>query len=93
MTKKERTTLDKYYMKKYGITYNDRQKMFKELKGCCGLCGKHESCFKRRLAIEHNHTTGKVRSLACFRCNKFIIGRHTLESATKLYQYMVRYDK
>ena len=54
---------------KYGITVDDYNRMFKEQKGCCSICGTHQIEFKRRLSIEHNHETGKVRSLACQPCN------------------------
>lgn len=54
----------------------------------CGVCGKDESEFKNRLAVDHNHKTGQVRGLLCYRCNKFIVGRHDLESATRLIRYL-----
>lgn len=59
---------------------------------CCAICKKHESMFKRRLAVDHNHATSKVRGLLCFRCNKFLLGRHTIESASKILQYLMTYD-
>lgn len=92
MNRKERKRLDRYYLRKYGISYDQREGMYILLNGCCALCGKHEKQFKRRLAVDHNHKTGKVRNLLCYRCNKFIVGRHDLASATKLYEYMVRFD-
>lgn len=54
----------------------------------CGVCGKAESEFKNRLAVDHNHRTGLVRGLLCYRCNKFVVGRHTLESALRLVAYL-----
>jgi hypothetical protein len=56
-------------MKNYGITIQKYQQMLVEQKGCCAICGKHESSFKRRLHIDHDHTTGQVRALLCTRCN------------------------
>jgi len=54
----------------------------------CGVCGRHETEFKSKLAVDHNHKTGQVRGLLCYRCNKFIVGRHTLESALRLVAYL-----
>jgi hypothetical protein len=54
----------------------------------CGICEKPESAFKCRLAVDHNHATKQVRGLLCYRCNKFVVGRHTLDSATKLVRYL-----
>lgn len=66
----------------------ERQKLFVKQDGKCGVCFKPESAFKMRLAVDHNHKTGQVRGLLCYRCNKFIVGRHTLESATRVVNYL-----
>lgn len=70
----------------------ERQKLSDMLSASCAVCGKHESQFTKRLAVDHNHRTGKVRGLLCYRCNKFIVGRHSLDSARRLYEYMLRFD-
>lgn len=54
---------------KFGITLDQYNKMFEEQQGCCAICGKHQTEFKRRLAVDHNHKTGKVRALLCDKCN------------------------
>ena len=66
----------------------EREKLSIRQGAKCGVCGKPESSFKMRLAVDHNHKTGQVRGLLCYRCNKFIVGRHTLESAMKLLAYL-----
>ena len=73
---------------RYGITEQDYERMYIAQNGCCAICGKHSSTFKKRLSVDHNHKTGQVRGLLCYRCNKFVVGRHTLESATKLLNYL-----
>lgn len=37
--------------------------------GCCGICGKEGSDHARRLHLDHNHKTSKVRGLLCWSCN------------------------
>lgn len=59
-----------YYKKHYGITLKDYNKMFIEQEGCCKICGIHQVEVDKRLAIDHNHTTGEVRGLLCDPCNK-----------------------
>jgi hypothetical protein len=66
----------------------EREKLSIKQEAKCGICKKPESSFKMRLAVDHNHKTGKVRGLLCYRCNKFVVGRHTLETATKLIDYL-----
>lgn len=58
----------------------------------CAVCKKPSSAFKKRLSVDHSHKTDKIRGLLCYRCNKFIVGRHTIESATKLLDYLTKYD-
>lgn len=57
---------------KYGITSEQRAEMFEAKKGCCKICGKHESEQRRALAVDHCHTTGAVRGLLCDNCNRGI---------------------
>jgi len=69
----------------YGITKNDYDRMLKEQKECCAICGRHQSELRRSLSVDHNHETGKVRGLLCGLCN-LILGnakdsRTILESA------------
>ncbi len=66
------------YLKRYGITKEDYDKMFAEQKGLCAICTKPESNFDQRaqriklLAVDHCHKTGKVRGLLCHKCNTSI---------------------
>lgn len=83
-----------YGMRKYWphltepLAEAEREKLSVKQGGKCGICEKPESAFKMRLSVDHNHKTGQVRGLLCYRCNKFIVGRHTLESALKLVKYL-----
>ncbi len=58
----------------------------------CGICGKPGSAFKKRLAVDHNHSSGKIRGLLCFRCNKFLLGRLTIAQVKKLLDYLTKYE-
>jgi|688.fasta_scaffold494711_2 hypothetical protein len=58
-----------YTLKKYGMTFDDYNKMFEEQNGCCASCGDHQILFTKRLVVDHNHETGKVRALLCSNCN------------------------
>lgn len=58
-----------YYKRKYGITIKDYNKMFTEQEGKCWMCSKHPTEFNKKLSVDHNHDTGKVRGLLCQGCN------------------------
>jgi hypothetical protein len=62
--------LDAYYKLNYNITLKDYNNIFKKQEGKCSICSKHQSEFVKRLAVDHNHITGKVRGLLCPKCNK-----------------------
>ena len=55
---------DKYLMKTYGITADDWLEMCHKQGGVCKICKLH-----RKLSVDHDHKTGKVRGLLCYRCN------------------------
>ena len=52
----------------YGMDPNTYTRLFEAQGGVCAICGKPEPEF-RRLRIDHDHTTGKVRGLLCSGCN------------------------
>ena len=58
---------------RYGITLDEYNAMHAEQDGLCGICGKPEYIVMRgetkRLVIDHDHDTGKVRALLCDGCN------------------------
>ena len=58
--------------KKFNLTLEQWNEMFNAQNGCCKICGKHQSELKIRLAVDHNHETGKIRGLLCDGCNRGI---------------------
>lgn len=78
------------YMRNYGITTDDYNRMFDEQEGRCAICLKHQSEFNKRLHVDHCHKTNQVRGLLCHNCN-LSIGRlgediKTLERAIRYLQ-------
>lgn len=69
-----------------------RQQLIDKYGDECAICKKPRSAFKNRLAVDHNHRTNKIRGLLCFYCNKRVLGRHTIESAKKILDYLQEFD-
>lgn len=90
MTKKEKAR-DRYLRNTYGLTLRGYRLRFDAQGGKCDLCKGASKNSKRSLHVDHNHKTGMVRGLVCYYCNKFRIGRHNLESARALLDYMERH--
>lgn len=69
---------------RYGLTLEDFDRMFAEQDGRCAACdGRSE----KRLHIDHDHSTGRIRGLLCENCNlgigKFKDDPERLESAAR----------
>lgn len=61
---------DRDYKKRYGITLEEYNSILKIQDGKCLICGLNKGGPKTpNLAVDHDHTTGKVRGLLCVKCN------------------------
>lgn len=84
----------KYKLKsEYGITPEQYDKMFFMQKGKCPIClaqiYKSGATHRRASPVDHDHGPSKrVRGLACFGCNRYRIGRNTVETAKRLVKYL-----
>lgn len=64
-----------YNVKKYGLTEEQYQQMFKAQNGLCLICSNPETITDKRvngakrLSIDHCHKTKKIRGLLCRNCN------------------------
>jgi hypothetical protein len=52
-------------VKLYGLTIELYEELYKKQGGLCAICNS----WKKRLHVDHDHNTGKVRSLLCGNCN------------------------
>lgn len=72
--KRTAATMWKSHLKtRYGITVEQYDAIAAAQDGKCAICGCVEDD-GRKLALDHNHKTGKTRELLCIRCN-LLIGR------------------
>jgi len=56
----------------YGITLEAYQALVDVQRGLCAICGKPELTKNKQLAVDHCHTSGRIRGLLCFHCNTAI---------------------
>lgn len=82
----------------YGITTRQYQDMLNDQDGACAICGLPETTIGRGgraapLAIDHCHTTGKVRGLLCRKCNGGIgLLRDSIDLLTSATSYLKQYE-
>ena len=82
--------LDGHLLRKFGISLLVFEQMLSDQDGRCALCLTNNG--NRRLHVDHNHETGKVRGLLCLRCNTALervenIPDWLAQAATYLNQY------
>ena len=54
-------------LRNFSMTVEDYDRMLVKQRGCCKICGRMPK--KARLAVDHDHESGKVRGLLCSNCN------------------------
>lgn len=83
----------------FGIGLDEYLNKFHNQNGVCAICSNPESAIGqgkilRRLAVDHNHITGKIRDLLCFRCNA-TLGKinEDLDLLDKIKQYLIKHQQ
>ena len=80
-------------LRKYGITPEQYAEMLFLQGGVCAICGG-DNADERKLAVDHNHKTGKVRGLLCNNCNRAIgLLKDNLEVVNNLLSYLQKGDE
>lgn len=79
-------------LRTYGIDLAEYNRMFESQKGCCAMCGRHQSEFKKKLSVDHNHRTNQVRELLCGPCNQALgYIRENVKTAQKMIDYITKH--
>src|SRR5690348_15420709 len=55
--------------KSYGITIDQRDKLFESQNFKCAVCNRIQITNIEAFHIDHNHSTGKIRGILCHHCN------------------------
>lgn len=79
---------DKWLQYKFGISAEEYNKKLQEQNGVCAICGKSETVKNRSLAQDHNHKTGQLRGLLCWKHNT-ALGK--LDESPEILQNMIDY--
>lgn len=54
---------------RFGITVEQFDVLFATCNGICQICDQPERRAGRRLSLDHDHATGRLRGFICSRCN------------------------
>jgi hypothetical protein len=75
------------YKTRYGVDREEYEQMARAQAGACMTCGQDE----KRLVLDHNHRTGKVRDLLCDRCNRGVGVVEEPGEVLRLMAYLARH--
>lgn len=89
------------YVKQYGITIEEYEKLWNDQNGKCAICNEKESKViknnvdetLRMLAVDHDHKTNKVRALLCADCNRALgMFKDNKKLLFKAAEYLEKYE-
>lgn len=84
---------------RYGITMHEYDALLKRQDNKCAVCfkaetSKHQNGKIKRLAVDHDHKTGKVRGLLCKACNQSLgLISENIDTALGLVEYIQLHKK
>ena len=67
-SKTKRSNRNRELKRKYGLSIEEYEVKLKEQDCVCAIC-KQPSSDLKSLAVDHDHTNGKIRGLLCSKCN------------------------
>jgi len=76
-------------LKKYGINNEQYNSLIKKQNNKCAICNTQDNNFRKKLSVDHDHKTGKIRGLLCYKCN-LILGNanDSIEILNKAKKYL-----
>jgi hypothetical protein len=84
-------------LKKFGLTVEEYDQMMERQGKVCAICNRPPHVVMngsvKRLAVDHDHATGRVRGLLCDHCNRGMgLLRDSVETLKKAVEYLRNYS-
>lgn len=91
---------DAVLLRRYGITSEQYRTLLELQRSLCAICEQPEKICRgpdkvpQSLAVDHDHHTGKVRGLLCYRCNRTLgIVEKDLQLTNKILTYLNKTER
>lgn len=80
-------------LQRYGLT----DQWFKETLAAqdnkCAICRKPNPSKKRCFAVDHEHSTGRIRGILCYNCNRLLHAFDNIDLYNKIMDYLKKYKE
>ena len=77
--------------RQFGVSYQELLMMKEDQDYKCARCGIHEETTTKKLAVDHDHKTNRVRGYLCNNCNRGIgLLKDDVEVMKKAIDYLER---
>jgi hypothetical protein len=87
-------TRGKWLKDAYGISLETYNEMLEQQNHKCAICNQDETRFHKKLVVDHDHKTGKVRQLLCNMCNHGIGNfKDDVSLMASAIQYIIKHTK
>lgn len=78
----------------FGLTLAAYHAMREQQKNRCAICRRLQSGRCKRLAVDHDHKTKRIRALLCSRCNRALgLLRDNISLVRKALAYLEKHEK
>ena len=86
---------DKHLQYQYGISIEEYSMLAARQDNKCATCGKPaEETHRKRLFVDHCHSTGKIRGLLCQQCNTALgMVNDDISKLSALISYLMEHDQ
>lgn len=83
----------KLFLKEFGISIEDKEKMFISQGSKCACCGSAEAGHKTGWRMDHNHMTGKNRAVICHPCNATLgQAKENIDRLKSCIEYLIKFN-
>ncbi|MFG2183693.1 endonuclease VII domain-containing protein [Nocardia iowensis] len=88
-SKLRKTSHSRHIEATYGITAAEYEQLLAHQAGTCFICRRATGA-RKRLAVDHSHSSGEVRGLLCKSCNRDVLGhlRDDVAAAQRVVAYL-----
>jgi hypothetical protein len=76
----------------FGLTLEQAMDMYNAQGGVCAICGVDPKLTKRRLVLDHDHSTGKPRQFLCCACNMDLAVLENKKRLARLQAYLEKHE-